>query len=282
MTMPTVAVVTTNLDASTDSPASARTDLLDAVQKLNQIIAHISAFAGTLLDDASAPAARATLGSTTVGDAVFVAATAAAARAALVAAASGANSDITSLTALAAGGLPDGSVTTPDIAAAAVTPAKLSQPLTLGTSVATTSGTSIDFASIPAWVSRITLSLAGVSTNGANHILFQLGSAGIKTTGYLSTAQNLAGGPSLTTGTFTAGFGVLLGAASCVIHGQVVLTKCASNQWVFSQNISRSDGAIVNFGAGSATLTGALDTVRMTTVGGTDAFDAGAINILYE
>lgn len=100
MTMPTVAVVTTNLDAGTDSPATARTDLLDAVQKLNQIIAHISTFAGTLLDDTTAAAARGTLGSTTVGDAVFVAATAAAARTALVAAASGANGDITSLTSL--------------------------------------------------------------------------------------------------------------------------------------------------------------------------------------
>jgi len=62
MTMPTAPVVTTNLDAGIDSPASARTDLLDAVQKLNQMIAHISTFAGTLLDDVDAPAARTTLG----------------------------------------------------------------------------------------------------------------------------------------------------------------------------------------------------------------------------
>jgi len=61
MTYPTAAVVTTNLDAGTDSPASARTDLFDAVQKLNQMIAHTSAFAATLLDDTSASAARATL-----------------------------------------------------------------------------------------------------------------------------------------------------------------------------------------------------------------------------
>jgi hypothetical protein len=62
MTMPTVAIVTTNLDAGTDSPATARSDLLDAVQKLNQIIAHISTFVGTLLDDTTAAAARITIG----------------------------------------------------------------------------------------------------------------------------------------------------------------------------------------------------------------------------
>jgi hypothetical protein len=34
--------------------------------------------------------------------------------------------------------------------------------------------------------------------------------------------------------------------------------------------------------AGSATLSGTLDRVRITTVNGTDTFDAGSINILYE
>lgn len=75
MTYPTAAVTTTNLDAGTDSPATARSDLLDAVQKLNQMIAHTSSFAATLLDDTTAAAARTTLS----------------------AAASGANVDITSL-----------------------------------------------------------------------------------------------------------------------------------------------------------------------------------------
>jgi len=83
MTWPSGAVVTTNLDAGSDSPATARADLLDATQKLNQIIAHVSAYIQGLFDDANAAAARATLGSTTVGDAVFIAANAAAARTAI-------------------------------------------------------------------------------------------------------------------------------------------------------------------------------------------------------
>lgn len=92
MTYPTVSVTTTNLDAGADSPATARSDLLDAVQKLNQMIAHTTAFAATLLDDASAAAARATLGAAASGPLVSSGITGAAA--------SGANTDITSVGAI--------------------------------------------------------------------------------------------------------------------------------------------------------------------------------------
>lgn len=83
MTFPTAAVNTTNCDAAGDVPATFRADTLDGLQKLNQIIAHVSTYIATLLDDTTAAAARTTLGSTTVGDAVFIAVSAAAARTAL-------------------------------------------------------------------------------------------------------------------------------------------------------------------------------------------------------
>lgn len=81
MTWPTVAVATANCDAGTDVPATFRTDILDAIQKQNQMIAHVSPFSATLLDDANDTVARATL----------------------VAAKSGANVDITSLSSPALG-----------------------------------------------------------------------------------------------------------------------------------------------------------------------------------
>lgn len=62
MAWPSGAVVTTNVDAGTDNPQNARADLLDALQKLNQIIAHVTTFAQTFLDDADAAAVLATLG----------------------------------------------------------------------------------------------------------------------------------------------------------------------------------------------------------------------------
>ena len=62
MTWPTVAVNTTNVDSGTDNPANARADILDALQKLNQVIGHVATFPATILDDADAPAMRSTLG----------------------------------------------------------------------------------------------------------------------------------------------------------------------------------------------------------------------------
>jgi len=77
---------------------------------------------------------------------------------------------------------------TDSLTALAVTPAKMSQKLTSGTAVASTSGTSIDFTGIPSWVKRITVMFNGVSTNGSSDNLVQIGSGSVETTGYSSSA----------------------------------------------------------------------------------------------
>lgn len=83
MTWPSADVSTTNIDAGTDSPASARADLKDLADKFNQVRNHITTFGQSLVDDASASAARTTLGATATGDALFTAAAASNARSTL-------------------------------------------------------------------------------------------------------------------------------------------------------------------------------------------------------
>ncbi len=150
-----------------------------------------------------------------------------------------------------------------------------------GTAVASTSGTSIDFTGIPSWVKKITVMFSGVSTNGTADLLIQLGdSGGVETTGYLGAASGFSS--TVSTSSYTAGFGITSANAANINHGSFVLTFLASNTWTMTGLIARSNAANTIITAGSKTLSGTLDRVRITTSNGTDTFDAGSINILYE
>jgi hypothetical protein len=184
--------------------------------------------------------------------------------------------------AVSSGYITDNAIETAKIADDAVTPAKLSQPLTSDTAVASTSGTSIDFTGIPSWVKRITVMFSGVSTNGTSIIQVQLGdSGGVETTGYLGLGSAVGTSASL----FTTGFGISsVVTAASIFHGSMTITLLngATNLWCANGFFPRSDAAVVNMSGGSKPLSDVLDRIRITTVNGTDAFDAGSINILYE
>lgn len=177
----------------------------------------------------------------------------------------------------------DSAITTTKIADANVTPAKLSQPLTLATAQNTTSGTSIDFTGIPSWAKRITVMLNGVSTNGSSAYLIQLGDAGgVENTGYLGSSV-VAGNASASVGnTYTAGIGIYSATSLSVVHGCVFINLVGSNLWVAGGSYCFSNTAFAGSTASSKTLSDTLTQVRLTTVNGTDTFDAGSVNIMYE
>jgi hypothetical protein len=146
-----------------------------------------------------------------------------------------------------------------------------------GTAV-TASGTSVDFTSIPSWVRRITVMLSGVSTNGASNPLIQVGAGSVTTSGYLAGSVE-----TTTRATYTTGFGLVSSAAANLLYGHIVITNLTSNTWVCSYTLYLNQTlAYICAGGGNVTLSGVLDRVRITTVNGTDTFDAGTINILYE
>ena len=153
-------------------------------------------------------------------------------------------------------------------------------PVVSGTAVASTSGTSIDFTSIPSWVKRITVMFSGVSTSGTSLVQVQIGSGSVTTTGYLSASSSI-GASSVVTTNATSGFIIYANNATDVRSGQMMLTLVGSNIWVCGAVVKSNTTATVTTG-GDITLSGTLDRVRITTVNGTDTFDAGSINILYE
>ena len=157
-----------------------------------------------------------------------------------------------------------------------------SSAIVSGTAVASTSGTSIDFTGIPSWVKRVTVMFDGVSTNGSSNYQVQLGAGSITSSGYLSSNSvvNSAG-----TNLVTATSGIIVfqaAAAANACTGSLTLSLISSNTWIGAGNAYRINNAATVQMAASLALGGTLDRVRITTVNGTDTFDAGSINILYE
>jgi hypothetical protein len=156
--------------------------------------------------------------------------------------------------------------------------------LVSGTAVSSTSGTSIDFTGIPSWVKRITVMFNGVSTSGTSVVQVQIGSGSFTTTGYDSRVFNWTGGSGGAAA--TSGFVLeIAGGASASNSriGAIELLSIAGNTWIEKGIVSplSLNGAMAT-SAGALALGGPLDRVRITTVNGTDTFDAGTINILYE
>lgn len=155
------------------------------------------------------------------------------------------------------------------------------QRIVRATAVDSTSGTSIDFTAIPAWVKKITVMFNGVSTNSTSNHLIQLGAGSVTSSGYTSLGLRLVNAASPSSASSTAGF--ILGdiaSASAAIVGHMVITNISGNIWVASGYGSYGAGGFIN--GGSVSLGGTLDRVRLTTITGTDTFDAGTVNILYE
>ena len=138
-----------------------------------------------------------------------------------------------------------------------------------------------DFYNIPSWVKRITVMFGGVSTSGTSLLLVQLGSGSVTTTGYISSSVRLPNSGTIAVNSSTAGFVLASNDPSFTCSGNAQISLIGANTWVESHSCKLNIAQVIS-GGGDVTLSGTLDRVRITTVNGTDTFDAGSINILYE
>jgi hypothetical protein len=152
--------------------------------------------------------------------------------------------------------------------------------ITLATAQNSTSGTAIDFTGIPSWVKRVTVMLNGISTSGADDVILRVGSGSFASSGYAGSSGYF--GSPVAVERRTDSFGVCETDLSQITHGNLILCTLGSNVWAYSSVVGRSTSDYVLCAAGSVTLGGSLDRLRITTTGGTDTFDAGSINIMYE
>jgi hypothetical protein len=156
-----------------------------------------------------------------------------------------------------------------------------------GAQISTNTGTATPItlsSSVPSWVRRITINIRSFTTNGSSIPLVRIGpSSGAVATGYLSSGIALSS--SVVSATSTVGL-PLTGqwAAGISFQGSMILSliDSATNTWVATGTFGRSDvggGAITG---GSIALSGALSIVTLATTNGTDLFNGGTANILYE
>lgn len=156
--------------------------------------------------------------------------------------------------------------------------------LTMGTPVAATSGTSIDFTGIPAGTKEITLTLAAMSTSGTSVPIVQIGdSGGIETAGYGGSAFAGVSGASPSGVALSDGFAIYSVTASNQLSGAITLrlVDASTNTWACVGQVYTALGAYTNV-AGSKALSGTLDRIRLTTQGGVNTFDGGIVNIHYQ
>jgi hypothetical protein len=150
------------------------------------------------------------------------------------------------------------------------------------TAITLTNQTAPEFTGIPSWVRRITVMFNSVSTNGTSNLIVQLGdSGGVETTGYVGSYSGIVTGTTVVTA-LSASFLITASVTAATNqNGVITIVSIGSNTWSVIGAIGRNDG-VNGLVAGAKTLSDTLDRVRITTANGTDQFDAGTINILFE
>jgi hypothetical protein len=121
-----------------------------------------------------------------------------------------------------------------------------------------------------------------VSTNGSSVVQVQIGSGSVTTTGYTSFSGWFGSAGQTATSNVSTGFSIAGGNG---VNARNVIMQIAlqtTNTWVSSHSGGDAGLRVVYSGGGNIALGGVLDRVRITTVNGTDTFDAGSVNILYE
>ena len=121
----------------------------------------------------------------------------------------------------------------------------------------------------------------GVSTSGTSNLQIQLGTGATPTyttSGYSGTCSQ-AGGNTTMSAAFVVNSNV---QAAATYSGIITICLVSGNIYAESGTLNSSTAINGCFSGGSVSLAAALTAVRITTANGTDTFDAGSINILYE
>jgi hypothetical protein len=154
--------------------------------------------------------------------------------------------------------------------------------------------TVVDFTGIPSTAKRITIMIEAMSTTGTSVPIIRVGAGGIisGTGGYPNSQISIPTGANPGGTANSTGFPMNnSSAATNALSGTAVLTRLIGGGGVNKYSYTAMWGTVDGSGVGTRTMlcagsidTGAspIDTIRLTTVSGSDTFDNGYANILYE
>jgi hypothetical protein len=144
------------------------------------------------------------------------------------------------------------------------------------------SGVQVNVLNLPTRIKKIEIAISGLSTNGTSLPLLRLGdSGGVENTGY-SNSASAVGNTVVGTAAQTVGFPIAnSNAAASTYSGIMTLIHLGSNLWTWAWNGAYTDNVVTCQGGGNKALSAELDRIQFTTVNGTDAFDAGTIQVSY-
>lgn len=150
-------------------------------------------------------------------------------------------------------------------------------------SQATTSGTSVEWTSIPSWVTRIELHFKEVSLSGTENLWIVLGDAGgYETTGYQGNAQRQVNSTLPDVFSNTVNFRILSNSASFEHIGTAVLEKvtdAGGDYWLCTyEGYGNTSTALST--VGRKALSADLDRVKVSSEGA-NTFDDGTITMYY-
>lgn len=142
-----------------------------------------------------------------------------------------------------------------------------------------------DFTGIPSWANRLMLMLNAVQTNGTSPVSIQLGtSGGVENTAYGGTSSSQIGSLGATvnlSGGFSCDFGSL-DTSGRLRSGVLWITRSNTNTWIIDGGLAANAGSGTMRIGGTKTLAGALDRLRITTVGGANNFSGGVANLVWD
>ena len=148
--------------------------------------------------------------------------------------------------------------------------------------VATTSGNSVAVTGLPVGIRNIAVFLQDVSSTGSNEFALQVSTGTtFATSGYKAASWNGANVDARATGLMLT-YGVAAGETRDGVI-RLSLADVTNNTWVSGGILNEGTTAsLLNGSSGTISLSGVIDGVRIINIGGSETFDAGSINVMYQ